>query len=147
MGLSHIIAGISALLTGLVPMSCQHVAPTPKTPPSAPVATVSQTNSANTNSALSISVPHNLVLHDLGEVALTNHFERCMQLGDGKECILYPNLLDKKNAEITLTFESKTPAGKVHDMIVSQITTKTGESVEVTLGDFPLTLQPDIASE
>jgi hypothetical protein len=136
MGISQIIASISALVTGLVPLSCQHKAPPPKvlTPPpvSAPAAPAAPTNS---------------ILHDLGEVALTNHYERCMQLGGGKECIIYPELQDKKNAKLTVTFESKTAEGRVHDMIVSQIDAKTGESVQLTLGYFQLSLQPDIASE
>jgi hypothetical protein len=46
-----------------------------------------------------------------------------------------------------VTFKSKTPAGQIHDMIVSQIDAKTGESVELMLGDFQLTLTPDIVSE
>ncbi len=142
MGLSQIIAGISALVTGLVPLSCQHKTPPSKNPVPPPAAIVTVTNAAT-----AAVVPTNSVIHDLGEISLTNHYERCVQLGGGKECILYPNLLDKHRAEITVTFESKTPAGQIHDMIVSQINAKTGEAVEVMLGDFQLNLKPDIASE
>jgi hypothetical protein len=87
------------------------------------------------------------MLHDLGEVALTNHYERSMELGAGKECILYPNLMDKHNAELTVTFETKMPTGQVHDMIVTQVDAKNGEPTEVMLGDFQLNLTPDIISE
>jgi hypothetical protein len=84
---------------------------------------------------------------DIGEVALTNHYETCVQLGNGKECILVPKLVDKGNAEITLTFESKTSAGKIQDMIVTQVDAKSGDPVEVALGDYKLTLTPNIVSE
>ena len=143
MGFSQIVAGISALVSGLMPLSCHHKAPPPKVPVPPPAATVAAVTVTNA-SPVTLT---NSVTHNLGEISLTNHYERCVQLGGGKECILYPKLLDKHNAEITVTFESRTPAGQIHDVIVSQINAKTGEAIEVMLGDFQLNLKPDISSE
>jgi hypothetical protein len=146
MGLSQIVAGISAFVTALVPMSCQHKAPpSPASPPPAAPA-VTATNAANSTTVTN-SLPGDSSIRDLGEVALTNHYERCIQLGGGKECIFLPQLVDKKNAELTVTYESRTPAGQIHDMIVAQVDAKIGEPTEVTLGDFQMTLKPDISSE
>lgn len=137
MGLSQIVATVSAFVTGLVQLSCHHAPPPkPAVPPSsATVAGLSQTNSVNSK------------VRDLGEISLTNHYERCVQLGGGKECILYPKLVSKNSAEITVTFESKTSKGQVHDMIVSQVDAKSGEPIEVMLGDFQLNLKPVITSQ
>lgn len=143
MGLSQIFAGISAFVTALVPMSCQHKAPpSPASPPSA--AAVTATNAANSTTN---SLSGDSTIRDLGEVALTNHYERCIQLGGGKECILFPKLVDNKNAELTVTYETRTPGGQVHDMIVAQVDAKIGAPTEVTLGDFQMTLTPNISSE
>lgn len=144
MGLSQIVAGISAFVTALVPMSCQHKAPPSPAAPPPPAAAVTATNAANSTTN---SLPGDSTIRDLGEVALTNHYERCIQLGSGKDCILFPHLVDKKNAELTVTYESRTPAGQIHDMIVAQVDAKIGEPTEVTLGDFQMTLKPDISSE
>jgi hypothetical protein len=146
MGFSQIAAAVTAFVTGLVPLSCQHKAALPKAPSPAPAAVVASgmTNSVNaSNTAASVDS----VLHDLGEVALTNHYERSLQLGVGKECIIYPNLLDKHNAELTVTYETKMPTGQVHDMIVTQVDAKNGEPTEVMVGDFQLNLTPNIISE
>jgi hypothetical protein len=142
MGLSQIVASISAFVTALVPMSCQHKAP--PSPASPPPAAVTATNAANSTTN---SPSGDASIRDLGEVALTNHYERCIQLGGGKECIFRPQLVDKKNAELTVTYESRTPAGQIHDMIVAQVDAKVGEPTEVTLGDFEMTLKPNISSE
>ncbi|MGA2869484.1 MAG: hypothetical protein ABSF34_10025 [Verrucomicrobiota bacterium] len=146
MGLSQIVAGISALVTALVPMSCQHKAPPTQASPPPSAAAVTATNATN-STTVNNSLPGDSTIHDLGEVALTNHYERCIQLGGGKECILLPKLVDSKNAELTVTYESRTPAGQIHDMIIAQVDAKVGEPTEVTLGDFQMTLKPDISSE
>jgi hypothetical protein len=146
MGLSQIVAGISSLVTALVPMSCQHKAPpSPASPP--PPATAVTAASTTNSTTVNNSLPGDSTTHDLGEVALTNHYERCIQLGGGKECIFFPKLVDNKNAELTVTYESRTPAGQIHDIIVAQVDAKVGEPTEVTLGDFEMTLTPNISSE
>lgn len=146
MGLSQIVAGISALVTALVPMSCQHKAPPSPASPPPSAAAVTATNAANSTN-VNNSLPNDSTTRDLGEIALTNKNERCIQLGGGKDCIILPKLVDSKNAELTVTYETRTPAGQIHDMIVAQVDAKVGEPTEVTLGDFEMTLKPDISAE
>jgi hypothetical protein len=129
MGISQIMTGISVFVVGLVPASCHH-----KSAPAKPIAPVA-------------AVATNSMASDLGEISLTNHYERCVQLGNGKQCILEPKVLDKNSTEITVTFESLTSAGKVHDMIVTQVDAKSGDPVNIALGDYQLTLTPNIFSE
>lgn len=108
--------------------------------PAAASASTSQTTGITTNK----TVAANAILHDLGEVALTNHYETCVQLGGGKDCILSPRMIDSHNVQITFALESKTNAGKIHDLSVAQVVARTGKSMEVALGDFNLTLTPQI---
>jgi len=126
MGISQIITGASVFLTGLLPMSCHKAAPQQKAAPS--TVTAGTTSSA---------------MHNLGEVALTNHYETCVQLGDGKNCTFLPKMIDSHNVEITLSLESKTD-GKTHDLTVTQVTTKSGKPFEVAVGDFQLSLTPKV---
>ncbi len=139
MGFSQIVTGISVFVVGLLPASCHHKSATAKTAAAATSVSAGTNVNATDNS--------NSVLHDLGEVTLTNRNECCVQLGNGKECILNPKLTDKDNAEIVVTFESKTAGGKIHDMIVTQVDARNGEATEATLGDFQLTFTPNIVSE
>jgi len=68
-------------------------------------------------------------------------------LGGGKNCTLTPKMLDQKNVQITLSVESKTTAGKTHDLSVTQVVTRTGRPLEVAVGDFELTLTPRVNLE
>lgn len=129
MGLSNVITGASVFLTGLLPLSCHHGAAPAKAAPLA--ATASATNS----------------LHNLGELALTNHFETCVQLGDGADCTFLPKMLDGHNVELTLSLESRDASGKPQDLNVTQVTTKAGKPIEVAVGDFQLSLTPMVVSE
>ncbi len=85
--------------------------------------------------------------HDLGEVTLTNHYETCMHLGGGKNCLVTPRVLDNHNVELTLSLETRTSGGKVHDLTVTQVTAKTGKPMEVAVGDFQFSMTPKLASE
>ena len=129
MGLSNVISGAAVFLTGLLPLSCHHSAP--QTKGASPAATATATNS----------------LHNLGELALTNHFETCVQLGGGMDCIFLPKILDSHNVELTLSLETLSPDGKTRDLTVKQVTTKDGKPFEVAMGDFQLSLTPMMASE
>jgi hypothetical protein len=84
---------------------------------------------------------------DLGVISLTNHYETCVSLGAGKDCILTPKMLDSRNVQLTLAVESKTAAGKIHDLSVTQIVTASGKPFEVAVGDFSLSLTPNVTSE
>lgn len=129
MGISHIITTISVFVTGLLPMSCHKAAPQPKT---SPVTTMTITaNSTN-------------ILHNLGEVSLTNHLETCVQLGGGKNCLLVPRMVDSHNLELTVSLESRTSAGRTVDLTVTQVTTKSGKPLDIALGDYQLTFTPKL---
>jgi hypothetical protein len=116
-------------MTGLLPVSCNKASPPPKAASS--VVAASGTN----------------LLHNLGEVSLTNHFETCVKLGGGKNCTVVPRMIDSHNMELTLALESRTPAGKTHDLTVTQVTAKAGKPVEVALGGFQLSFTPKMISE
>lgn len=128
MGISNLVATVTVFVTGLMPMSCHKAAQT-KAPPAA---ATTVTNS---------------IRHNLGEVALTNHYETCVVLGGGKQCTFRPRMLDAHTVEITFALESKTNAGKIHDLTVTQATTKSGKPLEVAIGDFQLSLTPRMVLE
>ena len=83
-----------------------------------------------------------LAIHNLGDIALTNHYETCVQLGSGKNCILTPRMLDHHKLQITLAFQSKTATGKTSDLSVTRIMAKDGKPLEVAVGNFNLSLTP-----
>jgi len=135
MGIPHVIAVAVTALSGLLPAGCHKSGPPQKTSPAAAPATACATNTF---------IP---TARNLGEVTLTNHYETRVQLGGGKNCILTPKLLDSRNVQITLALETKTNAGKTHDLSVKQIVTRTGRPFEVAVGDFSLALTPKVATE
>ena len=130
MGLSHIVTSVTVFVTGLLPMSCH------KTPP--PKATTAPTTTVTIKAGVTN------VVHNLGEVSLTNHFETRVQLGGGKNCLLVPRMVDGRNLELSVSLESKTAAGKTMDLMVTQVTTKSGKPLEVALGDYQLSFTPKI---
>lgn len=142
MGINNVITVVSVFLAGLVPASCHKETAQQKNSTVAQIATAAGTadKAAATNTTSS-------VLHDLGEVALTNHYETCVRLGGGKQCTLSPKVIDRGNIEITFALESKTSAGKIHDLSVAQIVTRSGKPMEIAVGDFNLTLTPKMATE
>jgi hypothetical protein len=117
-----------------MPLSCHKAATTASTKPKASPATI-------------IVSPTSAPQHELGDVSLTNHLETCLQLGGGKNCTLTPYLIDKHTIELTLELESRTAAGAIHDVSVTQVTTKDGQPLEVAVGDFQLSLTPNVTSE
>jgi hypothetical protein len=129
MGWSQIITGVSVFLTGLLPVGCHKTTPPP----------------SKASPAIVIVSPTSTPQHDLGEVALTNHLETCLQLGAGRECRFTPHVIDSRTLEITVSLESRNPAGKIHDVFMTQVTAKTGKPMEVTVGDYQLSLTPDVS--
>jgi hypothetical protein len=84
---------------------------------------------------------------DLGIISLTNHYETCVPLGVGQDCILTPKMIDSHNVQLTVAVESKTAAGKMHDLSVTQVITRSGKLLEVAVGSFSLSLTPNITTE
>lgn len=103
--------------------------------------------SAGISSGGTNSVGAKLAANDLGEVTLTNHYETCFNLGHGKNCLVVPRVIDSHNVELTLSLESLTAEGTVHDLSVTQITAKTGKSTEIAIGDVEFSLTPKMMSE
>ena len=119
------------IMTGLLPSSCTKTkSPTAHTP----IVTIATSSESYTNK-------------NLGELELTNHYETCVNLGAGKSCTIRPARLDHNNLQLTMAVESKSASGKVKDLSVVQIITKTGQSFEVAVGDMNLTLTPKLANE
>ena len=131
MGIAHIASALLIVLTSLLPTSCHKTLPQQNSPKS-PATIATRTTAATPT------------IRDLGEVTLTNHYETCVQLGDGKNCTLTPIMIDHHNLQITLAFQSKTSAGMTHDLSVTKIITKEGKPVEVAVGNFSLSLTPHI---
>ena len=98
--------------------------------------------SAGTN-----GVAATLFSHDLGEVTLTNHYETSVSLGHGKNCLVVPRVIDSRNVQLTLSLESRTTDGLVHDLTVTQVTAKPGKPMEVAVGDFSFSMTPKLISE
>ena len=84
---------------------------------------------------------------DLGVISLTNHYETSVPLGAGKKCILSPQMLDSHNVRLTLTVEAKSASGKTHDLSVTQVVTLAGKPFEVAVGNYNLSLTPNITAE
>ena len=127
MGITHIVTVAAISFSSLLPVNC-HKNRQAKT---SPVAT---------------TTTNNVVLHNRGELALTNHYETCVQLGGGKDCIFTPKMIGH-DVQITLALESKTRSGKINDLSVTQVIAKSGQPFEVALGDFQFTFTPRIISE
>jgi hypothetical protein len=84
---------------------------------------------------------------DLGEISMTNHLDTCVPLGAGKDCVLTPVMIDKRNVQITVALETKTAKGKVHDLSITQVVARSGKPFEVAVGQFSFSLTPNVVSE
>ena len=127
MWLNKFFTAVMVLLTGLLPSSCTKA----KSPTAqhTPIVTIATSSESFTNK-------------NLGQLELTNHYETCVNLGAGKSCTIKPTSLDHNNLQLTMSLESKNPSGKVSELSVIQVVTKTGQSFEVAVGDMNLTLTP-----
>jgi hypothetical protein len=96
---------------------------------------------------ISTNIPAPLAPNDVGEVTLTNHYETCVHLGRGKDCLVTPRLIDSRTVELTLTLETHAPGGKIHDLTVTQVNAKPGKPLEVAMGGFQFSMTPLLASE
>jgi hypothetical protein len=131
MWLTKIFTAVLAIATGLLPASCTK-AKSPTVQHTAPAADTASLSTTNKN---------------LGELALTNHYETCVNLGAGKSCTFKPTLLDHSNLQLTMEVESKNAAGKTEGLNVVQIVTKSGKPFEVAIGDMNFTLTPKLQGE
>ena len=112
-----------------------------KTPAQADSKPVFQ-NSIATNAA-----GNKLCNRDLGILTLTNGQDRCISLPGGANCRLTPNMIDRHDVQLTLTVESKQSNGKLHDLCITQVITRSGEPFVLTVGDYNFSLTPNVISE
>jgi hypothetical protein len=131
MWLTKIFTAGLAITTGLLPSSCTK-AKSPKVQQPTPAISTASLSTTNKN---------------LGELALTNHFETCVNLGAGKSCTFKPTLLDHSNLQLTMEVESKSAAGKTEGLSIVQIVTKSGKPFEIAVGDLNFTVTPKLQGE
>jgi hypothetical protein len=124
-------------LTGLLPSSC--------TKTRSPAAQQKQPAANAINSA--VNSPQVSTVKNLGELDLTNHFETCVNLGEGRSCFIKPTAVSRSKMQLTMSLESRSPNGKTRDLSVVQVIAKQGKPFEVAVGDMNLTLTPILAGE
>jgi hypothetical protein len=84
---------------------------------------------------------------DLGVLQMTNNFETCVSIGAGNDCRMVPKILDRKDIQITVTFETKKPDGKTTGLSIVQLQGTTQKPFEVSIGSTDFTFTPQIASQ
>ena len=138
MGLSHVAVIAAISLSGLLPSSCS------KQPaPPAQHNKVVVTNSIATNTAPAAAAPSKT--RDLGVIQLTNHFEREIDLGNGRTFTIVPRAVDRRNVALTLSFGIKDPGGKMLGLSVTRVTAQTDKPFEITVNDEDMTFTPKVA--
>ena len=146
MWITKIFTAVLAILTGLLPSSCSKVKnPTVQKNPAPVVAQKPATSHSLSNNVV-IST-ESLTNKNLGDLALTNHYETCINLGAGKSCTFVPTVIDHSNVRLTMSIESKNAAGKTEGLNIVQIVAKTGKPFELAVGDMNYTLTPKLHGE
>lgn len=84
---------------------------------------------------------------DLGVITMTNHYETFVKVDKDRDCRIVPNVIDRKDIQLTLTLESKNANGVTSGLSVVQLTGKPQDQFEVSIGDVDFTFTPQIASE
>ena len=82
---------------------------------------------------------------DLGVLQMTNLYETCVKFGPDHNCRIVPKMLDRHNIQLTLTLESKNHDGKTSGLSVVQLTGKTQQPFEISVGDTDFSFTPEIA--
>ena len=131
MGITNFATVMVALSMSWLPLSCSKSS-------TAQPHTVSSTPAQ-------VSKPSNL--KNLGELALTNHIETCVNLGAGNSCTITPTLLDGKNLQLVMALESKKKDGKMAGLSVVEVVAHSGQSFDIAVGDLDITLTPELAAE
>ena len=84
---------------------------------------------------------------DLGVVPMTNNYETCLSFGKNKDCRVVPKLLDHDNIQLTLTFESKGPDGRVSGLSIVQVVGSSRKPFDISIGGTDFTFTPQIVAE
>jgi hypothetical protein len=127
MDLKGLITGVVVSVTSL--LGCHKAA--------APAATAKGANPAAAES-----------IKDLGIVQMTNNYETCVSVGQGKDCRMVPKILGRKDIQITVTFESKKPDGTTTGLSIVQLQGSSEKPFEVSIGtNTDFTFTPEVAAE
>ena len=139
MGLSHITVIAAISLSGLFPSSCVKTL----------LAKAANFHGTNPTPVATNAVPTITLANtrDLGELVLTNHYETCINLGEGRSCTITPEQLGRDNVQLTLTLQSKQADGGVAGLVVTRVTTRPGQPFEVAIGDMNITITPIVTQE
>jgi hypothetical protein len=140
MGVSHIAVIAAISLSGLLPSSCTKTFSAKAANKHAP-----SPNQMTTNSTPVISVPANT--QDLGKLELTDRHETLVNLGAGRSCTITPKLLDRNSLQLTMALQTRSVDGKTSGLVVTQVTTRPGQSFEMAVGDMDITFTPEIVQE
>jgi hypothetical protein len=84
---------------------------------------------------------------DLGILQMTNNYETCVSIGAGKDCRLVPKILDRKNIQITVTYESKKPDGKTDGLSIVELQGTTEKPFDISIGNTDITFTPQVAEK
>jgi hypothetical protein len=85
------------------------------------------------------------LIKDLGVLELTNHYETSVAFGPHRNCRIVPKMLDRHNVLLTLTVESKSADGKIAGLSVVQVTGRTQQPFEISIGNTDFSFTPEIA--
>jgi hypothetical protein len=85
------------------------------------------------------------MVKDLGILQMTNHYETLVKFGPDRDCRIVPKMLDRHNVQLTLTVESKNHDGKTSGLSVVQLTGKTQQTFEISVGDTDFSFTPQVA--
>ena len=81
---------------------------------------------------------------ELGVIQLTNHYETEIYLGKGESCTITPQLLDRHNLQLTLSFGSKNAAGRPTGLCITRVTAQQEHPFDITVNDTALTFTPKV---
>lgn len=134
----------------------QPTATVPATTPNPTIAAVNHDSDSSSKTAAPAAVESDaskgippLVQCDceLGAVMLTNHYETCVSLGKGKDCIFTPKMVDSHTIHLTLAVESKNTGGKFHDLSIAEVVAPVGKPIAIAVGGLSFSFTPNMAQE
>ena len=135
MSLQNIAAIAAISLIGLLPLGCSKApAPTPRT----------QAAGTNSMATTTNSVAPSSTTMELGVIQLTNRYETHIDLGKGRSCTITPQLMDRRNVQLTLSFGSKNAAGRPTGLCVTRVIAKPDHPFDITVNDMALTFTPKV---
>jgi hypothetical protein len=131
MGITNFASVLVAFSMTWLPLSCSN----------------NSTTQSHNVSPSPVQVSKSANLKNLGELALTNHIETCVNLGAGNSCTITPTLLDHENLQLVMALECRKKDGQTMGLSVVQVVTQSGKSFDIAVGDLDIALTPELAAE